>query len=161
MNPASAKTSLNQIPSLHKKILAIHQNATIFDFGAGKRGKVDDFADLNAKGYFPFDPFHRSVKENHRALLECQNCDFVLCANVLNVIEDEHLQEAISQLSQIVCYTKQRRMFLSVYHNPKLAANRQVGEHFQRNLPLVWYIEKIKPWFSSVTRMNDVLACHA
>ena len=164
MNPASAKTSLDQVPALHKTIMqqrAFEPAVSVFDFGAGKEGKVDRFMLDSCFQYRPYDPFHRSEAQNFNSIINAYTCDIVLCANVLNVVEDEHLTDVLSLLAKVTCHTKERKLYLSVYHNKSLPANRKVGDHFQRNQPLSWYIPHLQKWFSHVKKEKNYLTCLA
>lgn len=161
MNPASAKTSLNQIPFLHKWIARSYQSRGkhVFDFGAGKEGKVDEFMEQKEFGYWPYDPFNRSEQVNNLSLTALPACDFIVCSNVLNVLEDQHLETAIDELSAFTFATKMRVCYVTVYHKSSLPKNRKVGDHFQRNEPLDWYKEKLEEKFDVVIKNGKVLIC--
>jgi len=161
MNPASAKTSVNQVPFLHKWIARSYQSRGkhVFDFGAGKEGKVDEFMKQKEFGYWPYDPFNRSPQTNNLSLAALPACDFVLCSNVLNVLEDQYLETVIDELSAFAFATKARVCYVTVYHKSSLPKNRQVGDHFQRNEPLDWYKEKLEKKFDVVIKNGKVLIC--
>jgi excinuclease ABC subunit A len=103
MNPKSAATSLNQVPALHKFIASL--DVSFFDFGAGKKGKIDEFyASRKApKVALFYDPFNRPEDENKKALeyLDQEGVDVLTCANVLNVLEDEYLERVISEIAEL------------------------------------------------------------
>lgn len=161
MNPASAKTSLNQVPALHKFVATMC--FSVFDFGAGKKGKIDEFYRNRPcpHVYVAYDPFNRTQEENVAAwrYLEDHGTDVVTCANVLNVIEDEHLPRVIDSLADATRQTKNGVCFLSVYHKRKFAINRKVGDHFQRNQPLSWYVPHLRSKFWKVERIGNILVC--
>lgn len=167
MNPASAKTSLNQVPALVSKLMKnttlfppkAFSQPVIFDFGAGKKGKLDSFFFEKMIGYLPYDPFNRSNGENFDSLIEIGDANFVICCNVLNVLEDDALMPTIAKLHKLTMKTKRGQCFLSVYHKPSLPINRQVKGHFQRNQPLDWYIPHLLKYFSYVDKGNGMLAC--
>jgi hypothetical protein len=163
MNPASAKTSLNQVPSLHKLIAKIHpfRKPCIFDFGAGKKGKVDAFMSENGFPYLPYDPFNRDGVSNKSSLDSIQDCDFVLCANVLNVLEDHVIDNVIKILADLTKKTKNKEVYLTVYHNPSLPKNRQVKNYFQRNEPADWYVACLEKHFKEVYLRGKILVCFA
>jgi hypothetical protein len=169
MNPASAKTSLNQIPALVSKLM---ENTTlfppkafsqpvIFDFGAGKKGKLDSFFFEKQIGYLPYDPFNRSNGENFDALIEIGDANFAICCNVLNVLEDDALMPTIAKLHKLTMKTKKGVCFLSVYHKPSLPINRQIKGHFQRNQPIEWYIPHLEKYFGTVRKEGKFLVCKA
>ena len=159
MNPASAKTSINQIPALHKFTLTLALST--FDFGAGKKGKIDDLYAPKPFRYIAYDPFNRTQSENSRSITEFYDdpTDIVTCANVLNVIEDDHLGEVIAKLYSFTFETNKQVCFVSVYHNSRLAKNRKVGNHFQRNEPIQWYIPYLERYFRKVIRLGKFLCC--
>jgi len=163
MNPASSKSANDQVPALHKRIALesawSRETPSVFDFGAGVAGKVDKYCQEHFTSYFPYDPFNRDERTNANSLLNTHECDVVLCANVLNVVEDQHLVDVTSLLSEITCHTKDRRLYISVYWNNKLPVDRQVGDYFQRNRPLSWYIPHLKPWFASIKKGYNYLVC--
>jgi hypothetical protein len=167
MNPASAKTSVNQVPALLTKIMRNttlfppphFTQPTIFDFGAGKEGKLDAFLKAKGIGYLPYDPFNRPNDTNIDSVANLDRAKFVICCNVLNVIEDEHLDTVIAQLAKFTSKTQWGVCLLSVYHRASLPINRQVNGHFQRNQPLDWYMPKLNKWFSKVEKDSKVLLC--
>ena len=163
MNPASAKTSVNQIPFLHKWIARSYTGGDkfCFDFGAGKHGKVDQFMIDQKIAYAPYDPFNRLPLVNEHSMKVWQSgaCDFVTCSNVLNVLEDEHLDTVLDTLVCLTNNTKMRVCYVTVYHKASLPKNRQVGNHFQRNEPLDWYKEKLEQKFDTVIKNGKVLIC--
>lgn len=159
MNPASAKTSLNQVPALHKFTSSL--GLSVFDFGAGKKGKIDEFYWNLRMLYLPFDPFNRSKEENKESWMHLENegTDIVTCANVLNVIENENLDSTLFNLAAATRQTFKGVCFVSVYHKTSLPKNRTVGDHFQRNEPIGWYVPHLKRVFSSVDRLGKFLVC--
>lgn len=164
MNAKSATTSINQVPSLHKRIVPARAGKWVFDFGAGKKGKVDEWMSEAGIFYFPYDPFNRTAWENGTALeaIIGRWCDYVLCANVLNVLEDEYLGQTIEKLANITHQTKDNVCFISVYHNSRLAKNRSVNGHFQRNEPIGWYLDHLTKHFSVITKIRGgFLKCTA
>jgi len=166
MNSSSAVTSINQIPALvktlHKKGLFTSQEKnglTVFDFGAGKKGKIDCFFEENDIGYLPYDPFNRSHSENFDSALDVEFANFLISCNVLNVIEDEYLLPVLNSIKKFTERTLTKTAFVSVYHNPKLPINRKVKDHFQRNQPLDWYVPLLENFFCSVKKSGKVLEC--
>jgi len=161
MNPKSAATSLNQVPSLHKFVATL--NLSLFDFGAGKKGKIDEFYTYQqeSRPVFFYDPFNRSPEENKKSLesLDFEEVDVLTCANVLNVLEDEYLDRVIAELADLTKQTNKETCFVSVYHNPRLPKNRMVRGYFQRNEPIAWYVEKLQKRFDKVSKIGNFLMC--
>ena len=163
MNPASATTSLDQAPALHKFIAKTlpSKKPLVFDFGAGKEGKVDEFMSHQGIFYAPFDPFNRPDIVNEGSILSLPACDFILCANVLNVLEDEVLDTVIAQLADFTKRTKRKQAYITVYHNSKLPTNRQVKNHFQRNEKPEWYMQHLALHFNEYYLRGKILVCFA
>lgn len=161
MNPYSATTSINQVSALHKWILAKDLKIPAFDFGAGKKGKVDEAFYQACTPYFPYDPFCRSDRENVDSITANyeKETGHVLCANVLNVLEDDVLPLVIASLFVKTERTWLKAAYVSVYHKPSLPKNRQVGNHFQRNEPIEWYIPHLAKSFTSVEKVGKFLVC--
>lgn len=159
MNPSSAKTSLNQVPALHKFTASL--GLSTFDFGAGKEGKIDEFYKTRKLLYLPYDPFNRSEEANVMAwrCLEYGGMECVTCANVLNVVEPQYLDSTLFNLAAATRQTSKGVCFVSVYHNSRLPKNRKVGDHFQRNEPIGWYVPHLSRVFSSVDKLGQFLVC--
>lgn len=160
MNPASAKTSLNQIPRLHKHFVKMYgKQKSVLDFGAGKIGKVDEFMKSNTKIYLPYDPFNRDGISNQLSLDDVGSVDFILCSNVLNVVEDKILSNVIKVLADLTAKSQAGLCYVTVYHKSSLPKNRTVGNHFQRNEPAKWYLPHLKMHFTTVYLSKNVLSC--
>lgn len=162
MNPASKITAIDQVPALHKFFVkSWGTQHRVFDFGAGKMGKVDEFMRGNTSGYFPYDPFNRDGMSNQFSLDSIEECNFILCANVLNVLEEETLDKTIKELADLTRQTLSGFCYISVYHKSSLPKNRQVGNHFQRNELAKWYIPHLKMHFDTVYLAKGILRCFA
>lgn len=160
MNPKSAITSLNQVPALHKFVAAL--GLSVFDFGAGKQGKIDLFYLQKGIAFSPYDPFNRSNEENESSKAQLLNGrDATTCANVLNVIEDEYLDSVIENLHDCTLQTSCGVCFVSVYHKAGLPKNRHVKGHFQRNEKIDWYIPHLLKRFHKVSRIGAFLRCES
>ncbi len=161
MNRFSAASSTGQLSALSKWHLTHNVELPVFDFGAGKEGLTDKaFKDSNVP-YFPFDPFCRSEKSNQSSLnaLNEGSCAYVLCSNVLNVIEDEHLDEVIKSIKNCADQTWLKCAWVSVYHKANLPINRHLRGYFQRNLPIEWYKHHLEKEFKNVEQYKKFLVC--
>lgn len=161
MNPATAKTSLNQVPALHKFVVSL--GLSVFDFGAGKKGKIDSFyaSQQMPRVYLPYDPFNRDKQENIASwrYLEDHGVDVVTCANVLNVLDDSDLANCIYHLSHATRQTNKGMCFVSVYHKPSNPRNLRRNGYIQRNQPISEYIPFLKKEFDKVQNVGKFLAC--
>lgn len=159
MNPATATTSLNQIPALHKFVATL--GLSVFDFGAGKKGKIDEFYHNLRLPYFPFDPFNRDKKENAYSwrFLEDEGTDVVACANVLNVLNDSELENCVWNLASATRQTNKGVCFVSVYYAPRFGHNLQRKGYVQRNQPPSFYVPYLEKCFDKVWNLSKFLVC--
>lgn len=157
MNTASAKSSLGQVPTLAKMML--NMGISVFDYGAGKVGRTDqEFSRLGIR-YLPFDPFNRSEQINKTSLasISAEAVHSIMCANVLNVVDD--LAATIASLAEITRFSETKTCYVSVYHKASLPRNRFVKGYIQRNWSPCCYVEFLKTCFSSVTQKDGILIC--
>jgi len=158
----TAKSSLGQLPALHKYLLEQRSFFSVFDFGAGKYGKTDQaYAETNL-AYYPYDPYNRDAASNEHNVqcLKWGHCSILACANVLNVVPDEDLQLVINKLYDFTTWTKQKTCYVSVYYNRDLEQDRSTSYGgYQRNKPLAWYIPKLEGFFDSVKKEKNFLVC--
>ena len=133
----------------------------MFDFGAGKKGKIDDFFFERNIRYVPFDPFNRTPESNGFAwdFLERMGTDVVTCANVLNVLDDSELEQAIRSLRYATGHSLKGMCFVSVYHAPAKPRNLRRKGYIQRNQPLSEYTPFLKKEFDKVWNVGKFLAC--
>lgn len=159
MNPATATTSLNQIPSLHKFVSTL--GFSVFDFGAGKKGKIDEFYHNLRLNYLPFDPFNRDKIENANSWKKLENdgVDIVTCANVLNVLDDSDLVNCVWNLASATRQTTKGLCFVSAYHAPNKPRNLQRKGYVQRNQPIREYIPFLEKEFDKVWNLSKFLVC--
>lgn len=161
MNEKTAKTSLNQVSELNKFIVETRGGFRIFDFGAGVDGVIDSFMEKNRIRYYPYDPFNRKEAVNNKSLkyLEKGGVQLITCSNVLNIIDDEHLEETINQLVEYTKLTTDGELWVSVYYNPKKGKYQKRNGYVQRNTPIHWYshlfqkygdVEQVKGFLKAV-----------
>lgn len=158
---ATAKSSLGQIPAIHRWITNT-QSKSVFDFGAGKQGKTDTLYHNLATSYFPHDPYNRTKEENIEAEknLALGLCDILVCSNVLNVIPSNSLTESLCKIKTLTHSTNDKTAYISVYYDSKLEKNRRTRYGgFQRNEPLSWYENKLNLFFDSVKKEKGFLIC--
>lgn len=164
----SAGTSLNQIPALHKStaVKNIIQDlnrggitASVIDIGAGKYDRAGDFIKSEYSAvYHAYDPYNRPKIENAATLRKIENgrADVCLCANVLNVINDESALESVIQLCrQAVSDRFSPKItygiaLFSVYEGDKSGDGKETPRGYQRNAPTAAYVPLIQRYFKNV-----------
>lgn len=161
MNPATATTSLNQVPALHKFVATL--GLSVFDYGAGKKGKIDAFyASLKLpRVYLPFDPFNRTREENEASIkyLEDFGVDIVTCSNVLNILEDWAMVNFIRNLAETTKETFKGVCLVSVYHKPSMPCPMPRKGYVQRNQPIAAYVKYLEKDFTKVQKLGKFLVC--
>jgi hypothetical protein len=141
----SAKTSVNQIPALHKSI-DWKFGQTNLDVGGGKYETATEY--LNSKGVnnLVYDPYNRT-KEHNTSVLNHFIYDSATIANVLNVISTD--EERISTLETASSYVKPGGIiYISVYEGNKSGVSSISSiETHQENRKLKTYLPLIyKVW---------------
>jgi hypothetical protein len=112
----SAKTSVNQVPALHKKI-NWRFGDTNLDIGGGKYEAATEY--LNSKGVnnLVYDPYNRS-KEHNTNVLSHYIYNTATIANVLNVIMTD--EERVRALETAQSYVQPGgKIYISVYEGNK------------------------------------------
>lgn len=136
---SSKNTSREQLPALHKSpiVTPFLSGAKVLDYGAGKsHNKAHDYVmSRKARAYAWYDPYWNSNKGNAAALMQSP-FDVILCANVVNVIDD---MSAIRDLIG-VCLSLLRHedtysgvFHLSVYEGDKTGVGCATRDGYQRN----------------------------
>lgn len=135
----SAKTSLKQVPALHRH----HQLFTgksVLDYGGGKYNLGINYlkdAGFDAQVY---DPFNRTPEHNDRVLQNEYHT--VILSNVLNVIKEKTVRLTVIAHAMEIG----EEVFVTVYYDSK----KQEGETpkgYQMHKRLSFYVQEIKEAF--------------
>lgn len=164
MGLETAKTSLNQIPALHKKVLddilegqwkltesqwKLTEGQCILDYGCGRYDKGLNY--IRSKGHVPlgYDVYNRPTEDNETALLLLNSgmVDVIFCANVLNVCTYEERKAIYRDLK------KAPRVYISVYQGT--GTGIRTGN--QENLKINEYLTELKKHFRVVERKGQVI----
>ena len=142
---SSANTSINsnRLPKIYKmldwEILAKHKrlglfnngsgNIVILDFGCGKyTDHIEEYCKAHGADYYWFDP-NRNPKTNYN---EPITPDIIICSNVLNVIKEDSIIDAIRR--DLVQFGAP--YFITVYEGRKDSIGRATKKDcWQRNEP--------------------------
>lgn len=174
----SAATSLNQIPALHKSPIVKNiirgldregLEASIVDIGAGKYNRAGDFIRSEyGAAYYAYDPYNRTEEENAATLRKIETAwnDICLCANVLNVINDN---EALGNVVQLCRRAVSDRIspkitygvaLFAVYEGNKSGIGAPTRAGYQRNLPTAAYIPLIQRYFENVEIHGKIIVAY-
>lgn len=164
----SAKTSLNQIPALHKSapvrlyLESLHPTERIVvDIGAGKYPqKASAYMRENYHAaYFPCDKFNLPEETNRMTekLINDGNFPCALCSNVLNVIDDdEEMSKVILSAAAAILHRK-GKAFFTVYEGDKTNVGKYTSKGFQRNSKTETYLPYFYRWFKNVERHGKII----
>lgn len=158
----SAKTALRQVPALHKaKAAALPAGAWVVDYGCGQGLGCEYLRearpDLRVAG---FDPFNQTEAENREAIaiMRIGSADVILCANVLNVIEEDWaIVEVVQALAKGI--EDSGTVYVSVYEGDGKGYGRETSKGFQRNEKAESYRTWLEAVFPNVERKGNTFAC--
>jgi len=157
----SAKTSLNQIPALHKKI-DFQSGTTNLDYGGGAYEKTSEwlYDTYNVRNVV-YDPFNRYDGYTVRVVNSCfiNPTDSCTCANVLNVIDCSYSRRGV--LRGIAAMTKiNAPVYFWVHEGDRTGKGNLTknGECWQENRKTEDYLEEIRAVFPNATRKGRVIS---
>lgn len=147
----SKNTSINakKLPALVSKSLPkINPNDIVLDIGAGKFNNTKEAVEAIGAIYTPLDPYNRSDLENEVAWIVQTNGlpNIILCANVLNVIEEDTVVDSIiTSIIESVKISKSCTALISIYEGNKSCVGKPTGkDQYQRNEPTIHYVKRIE-----------------
>lgn len=160
----SAKTSIKQVPALHKSryVAEVGQDATVLDYGAGKYPELAEKylkSIVQIAEYTPYDPYNlpgRLITDK-----TFKTFDMVLCSNVLNVIYEDDVITGI--IRNVICHTRKGgHAFFTVYEGDQSGNGRITTKGYQRNertQRYMAYILKACPWVH-LERKGKIIIVH-
>lgn len=159
----SAKTSLNQVSRIHTNT-KFEPNTIVLDYGGGKFDKAVEYLANQGVVNLVYDPYNRSAEHNREVLdiiKENNGADYVVCANVLNVIKEESV--IINVLEDLDKYCKSNGVIrICVYEGNK--SNNQSSNDgkktFQQNKKTKDYYDIINEVYGkkgyNITLKNNI-----
>lgn len=157
----SAKTSIKQVPALHKSryIAEAGQGAAVLDYGAGKYPELAEKylkSMVQVAEYTPYDPYNLPGR-----LIPDKTFDMVLCSNVLNVIYEDDVIKGI--IRNVIFHTRKGgHAFFTVYEGDQSGNGRITAKGFQRNERTQRYMARILeacPWVR-LERKGKIIIAH-
>lgn len=149
----SANTSLKQVPAIYKRI-SIQENDIILDYGCGKYNLAKDYVESKKATYYGYDPYNRTEEENKLAL--SIKPTKIICANVLNVIEESHILYNI--IKQVASYHVPT--YFSIYEGDRTGVGKPTKNNcYQRNEKAIQYTRRLENHFPFVTRKGNIFIC--
>lgn len=155
----SAETSINskKLPKGYR-YTGIPAGSTVVDYGCGKHtDHLQQTATDRGWIWYGYDPFNRTESENRSAvdLIESGSADYVLCCNVLNVIDDDSTVDDVIRSAVSAC--KVAAVF-TVYEGNRTGTGKQTGrDSWQRNEKRKAYVDRIESAGYQVTRKGEYI----
>lgn len=157
----SADTSLNQVSrayTLYQNKIGFKKGSFILDYGGGRYDSAVEYM----KGYGctvkVYDPFNRLASHNRSVLNYAKNHvpDYIINANVLNVIkEKEIIEDIVSNISRLAgTYTM---CIFCVYEGNGTGHGSRTTKGWQRNQRTDSYIPMIQRHFSNVEKRYNLI----
>lgn len=160
----SAKTSINTVPKLFKKMdNLLSFSSSNLDYGGGKYDTATKYLKEhhNIDNYV-YDPYNRSKLHNHMVMSKV-DYHSITCCNVLNVVDDETMIDIVQQLRKLAKNQKNEivPVFIQVYEGNKSGVRKTTTKGQQRNQRAEEYEGLLKMIFSSVSRKGNIFTCIA
>ena len=139
-------TNITKLPSIVKAIS--FSNKRVFDYGCGKCSyAVEKFARAHgAYTYRAYDKYnHIGVRPT---ILDSGNWDIVICANVLNVIEDELERSYVyDNLQTLLSDEIYAEIAIQIYEGDRTNTGRETTKGYQNNRKTELYIDELIHYF--------------
>ena len=160
----SASTSINKnrLPAVYNRF-SFPAGAIVLDYGCGRY--TDHIREaLPDCWYLPFDPYNQPRGTNEKSMFILSMAVrfsarpvFIVCSNVLNVIDnDEALQEIAKNLSGLVRDSRGTAL-VTVYEGDRSGTGRETGpDQWQRNERIREYL-KLFPEGSATIKNNTII----
>jgi hypothetical protein len=148
-------TSLNQIPALFNKF-KFPKDVTIINYGCGRYpDNVSNGFKNTVISYDPQFDNHKNQKtevieditELFYVVEEIESKKVVFCANVLNVLNDEELDDCIRDLG--ILHNLGCEIIIGIYEGNRSSSHKQTTKGFQRNEPTKEYLNNMD--FDNIT----------
>lgn len=157
----SKDTSINTVSAVYKNIV-FPQGSVILDYGGGKydTNKIYMKENFNCE-VLVYDPYNRSKEYNQKVIQYFQQYPafFVVCSNVLNVIqEDKVILEILQNIYSLM--NKQSILYIKIYERDKSGTGCETNKGWQRNQKTDTYISYIIKVFGDncvISKKKDVL----
>ena len=159
----SEKTSLNQVPALHKsKLIQTVPGHRNIDIGGGAYDLGSQYlASQRGIESHVFDPFNRTQEHNDSVIQKFTDdpAHSATVANVLNVIPERHHRVKAIKLAHDMTRPDAKAYF-SIYEGNKSKKATPTSKGWQNNLPAESYINEIREVFPHVERKGNILIGH-
>lgn len=152
----SKNTSINKnkLPAISKLMdWDFHKGKTVLDYGGGKYDNLQEHLKQYSIDLKIYDKYNRSTQENEETL--SSKFDFIICSNVLNVLENDILEEVIKHLSSFA-----RPVYITIYEGDGSGVGKVTKKDcYQRNEKLNNYVDHLKKHFKCVSINRGKIIC--
>lgn len=153
---SSAKTSVNMVPTLFKRVPVFGRKN--LDIGGGRFDTASEWL-LETHGCknFVYDPYNRPVEHNMKVLKQTQKgVDTITISNVLNVIKEYHFRRGVLELAASRC-GEDTKVYITVYEGDRSGVGRETRCGYQRNLKTDAYVHEVGEFFDCVVRKGKLI----
>ena len=160
----SADTSLNQVSrafTIYQNKIGFRPGSYILDYGGGKYDAAVNYMRGHGCTVKVFDPFNRSERHNEMVLSYSakHKPDYIVCANVLNVIKENAIVESvIANIKKLA--GKNTVAIFCIYAGNGSGRGGATTRGYQRNQKTDSYIPAIKRHFPNVIKTHDLIIAY-
>lgn len=159
---ASSQTSIAQVPAVYKK-MKFEPSSAIVDYGCGRyfdtlvQPYIEQTLECQGVGY---DLTWQPDKSKVEKFIANNGLDYVVCANVLNVIDDDNVIGMIASDIKLLSQDKDPIIYFGIYEGDRSGIGRATGgDKYQRNMKAREYVPMLERYFSSITVSGNILIC--
>lgn len=155
---SSKNTSINTINKIYKQY-NFKKDSIILDYGCGKYDTAIEFMKNKNCIILPYDKYNRDKNVNQISLevAKKENLDYIVCANVLNVIQEDFIIEEI--IKHIFDLSKKNTIILfSIYEGNKSGIGQVTSKGYQRNEKFISYLTILEKYFI-VEKQKQIYIC--
>jgi hypothetical protein len=151
----SAKTSVNMVPTLFKRVPEFGKKN--LDIGGGKFDTASEWL-LENHGCknLVYDPFNRSEAHNKKVLKQAKKVDTVTLSNVLNVIKEKSAREGVLNFAAFHA-APGAKVYITVYEGDRSGKGRETRCGYQLHRKTEAYIKEVKAFFEVVERRGKLI----
>ena len=130
--------------------------STVLDYGGGRYDYgIQYMASIGCKSYV-YDPFWRTPEYNKRSIEAYKkHPDFIVCANVLNVImEDEIVESVVAKISKLA--RKGTIVVFKIHEGDGSGIGKLTKKGWQRNQKMMDYYPLILKYFPNAIKKYEL-----
>ena len=151
----SQNTSVNTISKIYSNV-TFPYGSVILDYGCGKYDTAINHMASVGCAVLPYDKYNRPEDVNERSLNSA--FDYIVCSNVLNVLESEELiHSVLSHIQSLM--NGSSVLYVSVYEGDRSGCGKETSKGFQQNQKSEWYKRLLENYFKTESLKNKIFRC--